>query len=197
MAAPSVSGAASSGSGGDRPDGDGPVTVRLIRPDEGPRLRDVRLAAIADSPGTFATDLETARSRPDDAWVRVAGVHAEADEQATWFAEKEGATAGMVSAFRTDDGAVTMTSLWSAPGFRQIGVAEELVGAVRSWAESRQAREIRQWLVERNAHARDFHARQGFVPTGAERRYEPAPELREVELRLPLADAATGSEPTA
>lgn len=162
------------------------MTVRLIRSDEGPRLRDVRLAAIADSPGTFATDLDTARSRPEEAWVRVAAVHAEAEEQATWFAEQDGQTAGMVSAFRTDDGAVTMTSLWSAPGFRRIGVAEALVGAVREWGDKVGATEIRQWLVERNAHARAFHDGQGFEPTGAERRYEPAPDLREVELRLPL-----------
>ena len=47
--------------------------------------------------------------------------------------------------------------------------------------------EVRQWLVERNAHARAFHESLGFVPTGAERPYEPSPDIREVELRLPLS----------
>ena len=93
----------------------------------------------------------------------------------------------MVSAFRTDDGAVTMTSLWSAPGYRRIGVADHLVGAVRDWARSTGAVEVRQWLVERNEHARTFHEGLGFVPTGVERPYEPQPSLREVELRLPLS----------
>lgn len=179
------------------PDGPGPVTrpsdvpardvaIRRIGPDDGPHLRRVRLAAIADSPGGFTTRLRDAEARPSEAWARVAAVHAAADDQSTWFAEVGADTAGMVSAFRTDDGAVTMTSLWSAPGFRRIGVADALVATVQAWARSHGAVELRQWLVERNAHARAFHDALGFVPTGAERPFEPQPSLREVELRLPL-----------
>lgn len=162
------------------------VRIRRIGAADGPLLRDVRLAAIADSPGAFTTNLEAARARPLEAWSRVADAHSAAGDQATWFAEVGPDTAGMVSAFRTDDGAVTLTSLWSAPGFRRSGVADALVGAVRAWALSVDAVEVRQWLVERNAHARAFHEALGFVPTGAERPYEPAPEIREVELRLTL-----------
>lgn len=162
------------------------VAVRRIAEGDGALLREVRLASIADSPGAFTTNLEAARARPAEAWDRVAEAHHGADDQATWFAEVDGTTAGMVSAFRTDDGAVTMTSLWSAPAFRRMGVADALIGAVRAWAVRAGAVEVRQWLVERNAHARAFHEALGFVPTGAERPYEPAPDIREVELRLPL-----------
>lgn len=169
------------------PPGGSTVATRRIRVDEGERLRQVRLDAIADSPGTFTTGLEAARARPQGAWDRVAEAHSHAADQATWFAEVDGEIAGMISAFRTDDGAVTMTSLWSAPGHRRSGVADALVLTVRTWAREGNALEVRQWLVERNAHARAFHDALGFVPTGAERPYEPAPHIREVELRLPLA----------
>ncbi|WCO65649.1 GNAT family N-acetyltransferase [Iamia majanohamensis] len=162
------------------------ITVQRIGADEGARLRRVRLDAIVDSPGEFTTRLEAAEARPQAAWDRVAEAHSAADDQATWFAEVGGETAGMISAFRTDDGAVTMTSLWSAPGFRRMGVADQLVSAVRDWARAAGATELRQWLVERNAHARAFHDALGFVPTGAERPFEPHPALREVELRLAL-----------
>lgn len=186
MAAPSESGDGSSASGADRPDaGAGPV-VRRIRADEGPLLRQVRLDAIAESPGEFTTRLADARDRPREAWDRVAEAHAAADDQATWFAEVDGEMAGMISAFRTDDGAVTMTSLWSTPGHRRKGVADVLVATVRDWAHDSGAVEVRQWLVERNAHARAFHESLGFAPTGAERPYEPSPDIREVELTLPL-----------
>jgi GNAT superfamily N-acetyltransferase len=94
--------------------------------------------------------------------------------------------AGLVSAFRTEDGAVTMTSLWSTPGHRRAGVADVLVATVRDWATEIGAVEVRQWLLERNAHARAFHEDLGFAPTGAERPYEPSPDIREVELTLPL-----------
>ena len=202
MGALNGNGVGSSDSGGDRPErvdltddgtdpidapGQGsPVEVRRIRADEGSRLRQVRLDAIADSPGAFTTGWEAASQRPIEAWARVAEVHSAAGDQITLFAEVDGTTAGMISAFRTEDDAVTMTSLWSAPGFRRIGVADELVRAVREWATSLGAVEVRQWLVERNAHARAFHEALGFVPTGSERPYEPAPGLQEVELRLAL-----------
>ncbi len=189
MAAPSESGDGSSGSDADRPEaapaGPAPV-VRRIRTAEGSLLRQVRLDAIAESPGDFTTRLADARDRPAEAWDRVAEVHATADDQATWFAEVDGAMAGMISAFRTEDGAVTMTSLWSTPGHRRSGVADVLVATVRDWAHEGGAVEVRQWLVERNAHARAFHESLGFAPTGAERPYEPSPDIREVELRLPL-----------
>lgn len=168
-------------------DAGGGVATRRIRADEGPRLRQVRLDAIADSPGAFTTRLEAAQSRPAEAWERVAEAHSQAADQATWFAEVDDEVAGMISAFRTDDGAVTMTSLWSVPGHRQQGVADALVATVREWAREGNATEVRQWLVARNAHARAFHDALGFVPTGAERPYEPAPQLREVEMRLPLS----------
>ena len=96
----------------------------------------VRLDAIADSPGAFTTGWEAAAQRPIEAWSRVAEVHSAAGDQITLFAEVDGTTAGMISAFRTEDDAVTMTSLWSAPGYRRIGVADELVRAVREWATS-------------------------------------------------------------
>ena len=185
MGAPSESDGGSSGSGADRPEAAAPV-VRRIRADEGALLRRVRLDAIAESPGDFTTRLADARDRPPEAWERVAEAHDAADDQATWFDEVDGSMAGMISAFATDDGAVTMTSLWSAPGYRRVGVADVLVETVRDWSVDSGAVEVRQWLVERNAHARAFHEALGFGPTGAERPYEPSPEIREVELTLPL-----------
>ncbi|QYG93738.1 GNAT family N-acetyltransferase [Iamia sp. SCSIO 61187] len=187
MGAPNENGAASSGSGGGAPEEGAPrPVVGRIGAHDGDLLRRVRLDAIAESPGDFTTRLDDARGRPAEAWDRVAEVHATADDQATWFARVADDVAGMVSAFRTDDGAVTMTSLWSAPGYRRVGVADVLVETVREWSVGTGAVEVRQWLVERNAHARAFHESLGFVPTGAERPYEPSPDIREVELRLPL-----------
>lgn len=160
--------------------------VRRIRADEGPLLRQVRLDAIAESPGDFTTRLADAEARPPEAWDRVAEAHSTADDQSTWFAVAGDEVAGMVSAFRTDDGAVTMTSLWSAPGHRRTGLADRLVATVRDWAVASGAPEVRQWLVARNQHARAFHEGLGFRPTGVERPYEPSPDLPEVELVLPL-----------
>lgn len=162
------------------------VQVRRIEAGDGPTLRNLRLAAIADSPETFTTTLAVAKDRTDVQWEEVAAAHASSTDQSTWFAEVDRSPAGMVSAFLTADGAVTMSALWAAPGFRGQGVADRLVDAVRRWATTLGARELRQWLVARNELSLAFHADLGFVPTGDERPFEPQPDLREVELRLPL-----------
>ncbi len=162
------------------------ISVRRIGPADGGRLREVRLAAIADSPGAYATTLAEAAGRPAIRWDEVAEAGAAGSNQGTWFAEISGFDAGMVSAYRTTDDVVTMTSLWAAPGFRGVGVAEALVAEVEAWAVASGGVALRLWMVERNAHARRFYERLGFRVTGQEIPYEPDPRLIECEMRKPL-----------
>jgi GNAT superfamily N-acetyltransferase len=154
----------------------------------------MRLAAIADSPGTFATTLAVARARPFHRWDQVADASSEGPEQATWFAEHAGEIAGMINAYRTADGTVTLTSLWAAPGHRHLGVADGLVGRALAWAAEHGARRVRLWIVERNEEARAFYRRWGFVPTGGQIKYEPDPRVVEIELERPVSpeDLAAG-----
>lgn len=162
------------------------IAVRRIRPGDGPLLSRIRLAAIADSPGVYATRLADAEARPPEQWARVAEGTATGGDQGTWFAEVDGEVAGMVSAYRTSDDMVTMNSLWAAPGFRGIGVAEALVAEVKDWALVSGGRALRLWVVERNQHARRFYERLGFEATGEAIAYEPDPRIEECELRMLL-----------
>jgi ribosomal protein S18 acetylase RimI-like enzyme len=146
----------------------------------------MRLAAIADSPGTFATTLAVARARPFHRWDQVAEASSVGADQATWFAEHEGERAGMINAYRTSDGTVTLTSLWAAPGHRHLGVADALVRAALDWAAEHGGRRVRLWIVERNEEARAFYRGWGFAPTGREIDYEPDPRVLEIELELDL-----------
>jgi len=162
------------------------VAVCRIGPGDGGRLREVRLAAIAESPGAYATTLAEAGRRPAIRWDEVAEAGAAGSNQGIWFAEIGGFDAGMVSAYRTADDVVTMTSLWAAPGFRGVGVAEALVAEVEGWAKASGGVVLRLWMVERNAHARRFYERLGFGATGEAIPYEPNPRLVECEMRKPL-----------
>ena len=163
------------------------IAVRRIAVSDGLMLRTVRLAAIADSPGVYATTLAEATARPLSQWERVAEASSSGGDQSTWFAEVDGAVAGMVSAYRTNNNVVTLTSLWSAPGYRNAGVAERLVEAVTDWAIGVGGEQLRIWVVERNEYARRFYERLGFVATGQEMDYEPDPRLIEREMRRPLS----------
>jgi GNAT superfamily N-acetyltransferase len=167
-------------------------SVRRIRPDEGPVLRAVRLAALADAPGDALTTLARAQAHGDDHWSESAAANASGALQATFFADGDPgeadstASAGMVGAYANRDGVVNVVGLWSAPGYRDIGVATALLTAVADWGRQIGAVRLRLWVVERNEFARAFYEAYGFAPTGATMPYEPDTRIRQVEMVLPL-----------
>lgn len=162
-------------------------TVRRIRADEGPRLRSIRLAALADAPGDATTTLARAEARPDDHWVEAAQANASGALQATFFAEvadgdDEAEPVGMVGAYANETGIVNLVGLWAAPGHRDVGVATALLDAVAAWARTIGAHRLRLWVVERNEFAKAFYLAEGFEPTGASIPYELDPRISQVAM---------------
>jgi GNAT superfamily N-acetyltransferase len=164
--------------------------VRRIRADEGPRLRSIRLAALADAPGDATTTLSRAESRSEDHWIEAAAANASGGLQATFFAEVadadgdpvEGEPVGLIGAYANESGIVNLVGLWSAPGHRDAGVATALLAAVAEWAETIGADRLRMWVVERNEFATAFYRAAGFEPTGATIPYELDPRLNQVAM---------------
>ena len=162
--------------------------VRRIRSDEGPRLRSIRLAALADAPGDATTTLARAEARRDDHWAEAAAANAFGGLQATFFAELAGEDGvilggepvGLIGAYANESGIVNLVGLWSAPGHRDVGVATALLEAVGGWAKTIGADRLRMWVVERNEFARAFYRNEGFEPTGATIPYELDPRLKQV-----------------
>src|SRR4051812_20487234 len=61
--------------------------VRRIRATDGPLLRSIRLAALADAPGDNNTTLARAQAHDADHWTEAASVNSLGGLQATFFAE--------------------------------------------------------------------------------------------------------------
>ncbi len=164
------------------------TSIRRVRADDGPRLRATRLAALADSPGDATTTLERAEARDDDHWADAAAANASGPLQATLLAEVDDRTepVGMVGAYANRDGVVNVVGLWSAPGHRDVGVAEALLDALGAWARASGHRRLRLWVVERNEFARRFYEGRGFEATGATMPYEPDPRIRQCEMLFEL-----------
>jgi GNAT superfamily N-acetyltransferase len=169
----------------------GVFAVRRIRTDEGARLRAVRLAALADSPGDATTTLARAQARPPEHWDEAAIANASGALQATFFAELADGTGtpvpgeepvGLLGAYANETGIVNLVGLWSAPGHRDVGVAPALIDAVAGWARTIGADRLRIWVVERNEFAKAFYREQGFAPTGASIPYELDPRLKQVSM---------------
>jgi GNAT superfamily N-acetyltransferase len=168
------------------------VRIRRIEPCDGQLLRRTRLRAIADQPGdTTATSSQT-EALTDEHWARAAEANASGGTQATFFAVDDDAdpddAVGMVGAYVMGDHVATMVGLWSAPGYRDIGVGVALLEEVAAWATSSGADRLRMWVVERNEHSRRFYEQHGFVASGVTMPYELDPRVTEVEMIRALVE---------
>ncbi|WP_018334091.1 GNAT family N-acetyltransferase [Actinomycetospora chiangmaiensis] len=145
-------------------------------------VRDVRLRALAESPGAFASTLAREAALPDAGWR-------ERVTTGAWFLA--GTAEGIVGvAVGIDDpdepDARHLVGMWVEPAHRGDGTAWRLVDAVVGWAREDGARALALWVVDGNDRARRFYDRLGFRPTGERGPLPSDPTVRESRLRRSL-----------
>jgi ribosomal protein S18 acetylase RimI-like enzyme len=129
-------------------------------------LRQLRLAALADAPDAFASNLEAELAFPAEVWQqRAQGGPASAN----FIAREGGVDIGLtaISAEPDAPGRMHLVSMWVDPRHRRRGVARALIDQAVRWAVERQAREVISWVADHNTAARRLYERIGFRPTGA------------------------------
>ena len=128
-------------------------------------VRDVRLAALADTPDAFESSLAREQEHTEADWralVRAGG------QRLAWL---EGSAVGLArGAVHRDEH--HLVGMWVSPAARGHGVAGALVQSVVDWARAVGARGLYLWVVGDNAAAQALYRRAGFVPTG---RTQPLP----------------------
>ena len=144
------------------------AVIRRVRPDDGPVLKAVRLAALADWPSAFGSSYAAEADRPDDFWETRAVLGAAGDRGVTFFAVIAGSVVGLVSAHQPDaEGlSVELVSMWVAPAQRRAGIAAELVDAVVGWARETGATTVGLWVTRGNDAAVRLYENEGFQLTG-------------------------------
>ena len=124
-------------------------------------LREMRLAALTDSPRAFGSTLEREKVRTGADWRR-------------WFSpgvtyfwiDDAGAGAGIVAAVvDRDSRSAELVSMWVRPDQRGRGLGDAMVAAVIAWAEEH-GLSLRLQVVQDNAPAVRLYERHGFSPTG-------------------------------
>lgn len=168
------------------------VSVRRIRPDEGPAFRAIRLQAMRDSPQAFGSTLTETQARPDAYWEGRARSGAEARENVLFVAEDVDRWVGIVAGFIDDATAtrsVALVSLWVHPAYRGQGVGRQLVGQIVAWAREREARRVVLWVTQGNDAATSLYQRCGFRATGNSQPLPSHPDLLEQEMTLDCTDA--------
>ncbi|WP_101833563.1 GNAT family N-acetyltransferase, partial [Frankia canadensis] len=147
------------------------IRARAIRPDEGPLLCRLRLAALADAPAAFWHTLEVARAQPPEEWARLAAAGADSPTRLVAIAEQGGDAVGMVQGL-TPAGRPWLrevAAMWVSPAARGSGAGDEVLRAALDWARRSGAEAVRLWVAPRNLPARRLYARHGFVVLGGAR----------------------------
>jgi GNAT superfamily N-acetyltransferase len=160
------------------------ITVRGVRSGEGPRLRELRMRALADAPGAFGSSVEQEEQHPDEHWAQLAdgggeaGVYVAIDGE-DWI----GMAAGRW--FARDRGVVQLWGMWIDPSRRGERIGERLAGAVRGWARDHEGRFLRLGVID-GSRAIAFYERLGFVDTGERRPLTRDPSLTAVFMARPV-----------
>jgi GNAT superfamily N-acetyltransferase len=144
--------------------------IRRLQPAEWAAVREVRLTALAESPGAFFSTLEAEQAFDEQEWRRRL---AETAYFGAWEGDPEPRLAGMVAAFPEagPDGAPAggswhLVAMWVSPARRGQGVADRLVAAACDLARARGATRAALWVADANPRAQAFYRRLGFALSG-------------------------------
>lgn len=168
------------------------AVIRRVRPDEGPALKAVRLAALADSPSAFGSSYAAEADQRDDHWQARAALSAEGESSVTFFAVIARSVVGLVAAYQPDAAglSVELVSMWVAPAHRRAGIAAELVDAVVGWAREIGATTVELWVTRGNDAAVRLYETADFRLTGD---HQPLPsDPCKDELRMRRSPAQPG-----
>jgi GNAT superfamily N-acetyltransferase len=150
------------------------VDIRRIQPDDGPELRAVRLAALADTPSAFGSTWATEAERSDDEWSDRARWASSGTDRITLLARQGNRVVGIAGGYREEiaTAEVDLVSMWTDPAARRTGVGQRLVGAVIEWAANTGASSVGLWVTRGNSPAQLLYESMGFRETGE---YQPLP----------------------
>jgi len=158
------------------------VVVREVKRDDWQTLRDVRLAALRESPSAFGSSYAREAQFTEEQWrARIS------DRSVTFFAylPESAEPAGLAGVY-VPDGVANLVSMWVRPPARGRAVGEALIGATADWAKARDHAWLLLWVTETNGPARRLYDRCGFALTGQRQPLPSDPTLPEVQMRRPL-----------
>jgi GNAT superfamily N-acetyltransferase len=160
--------------------------IRRIRADEGPRLRALRLRALAETPLAFGSTLAREQGFADALWQERASGASAGCERATFVAERDGQWLGLATGLASpDDGHSTgplLVGMFVDASVRRLGAGAALVEAVAAWARACGASQLALWFTAGNEPAERLYRRCGFRPTGVTRPLAHTPGLVERQM---------------
>lgn len=161
------------------------VAVRRIRGDEWPKLRALRLLALADAPTAFGSTLAREEAFTEKMWRERTERGAAGADAVTFVAERSDEWVGLATGLARDpedpdDPRPVLVGMFVAPTARQRGVGAALVEAVVAWARTRGATGLRLRVNSTNNPAIALYEKCGFRCTGERRPHDRSPSITEL-----------------
>lgn len=164
----------------------GVIEIIRARAQDWPRLKALRLEALADTPIGYLESLEQARSHPDEDWRARARRGADGGDSVQVFAQDGERLVATAVGFLRGPGTAWLAAVYVSPGYRGQGLLERMTAAVAAWCQAQGATRLVLQVHEDNARARSAYARLGFIDTGQTEAYPLDPSRVELLLARPL-----------
>jgi ribosomal protein S18 acetylase RimI-like enzyme len=160
------------------------IELRELTPDDWKDWRELRLAALADAPYAFGSQLADWVDAEEDRWrarLSLPGSY-------NLIAMLDGTPVGMASGVRSDDedGVVELISMWIAPAGRGQGVGDQLMARIEEFARAGSAHALKLSVVAGNEKAHGLYLRSGYIDTNEPGDLMPDGVTRELVMRKPL-----------
>ena len=160
--------------------------VRRVRAGDWALVRDVRLAALADAPDSFASTYADEARLSDEEWKLRAQACAEGGPAAAFTALHDGVACGLAIGIplANEPATVELNGLWVAPSARRKGIAGALVEAVCGWARERRAERLVLEVTESSTAAIALYRALGFSDVASAACGDRRAAARRMEKRL-------------
>lgn len=139
------------------------IELQDIGPDDWKVWSELRLAALAEAPHAFGSQLADWVEAPEQRWRDRLGL----PNAYQVIARLDGTPTGMAGGFRVegDDHVAELVSMWIAPEGRGRGIGDALMTAVEEWARGNGALLLKLSVVNGNDPAHNLYLRSGFSDT--------------------------------
>ncbi|WP_370324015.1 GNAT family N-acetyltransferase [Euzebya sp.] len=158
--------------------------VLRVGPEDWAAAREVRLAALVDSPDAFFSTHQAEVAQPEAFWR---GRAADADAATSLWLDDDDRPRGMMTVIphHADPSDGLLVAVWVDPDVRGRGAADELLDACTRAARGVGYGRLVLEVSDQNPRAIAFYRRAGFTPTGRTSRF-PAPRAHITEQELAL-----------
>lgn len=136
------------------------MEIRIIDTADWMLLKQVRLAALSDTPTVFGVSYETAAKYTDEQWKERASATTGPE---FWLAFMDGEPVGMIGSGMSQTHRYNLIGMWVEPHVRGSGVASRLVEVVKSRALQKGHGRVFLDVSPENERAANFYLKHGFA----------------------------------